>query len=57
MGLKTGDEIIFITKGYGHGAGMSQYGANHMAEAGKTYKEILEHYYTGVELAKLKLKA
>jgi len=53
----SGDEIIFITKGYGHGAGMSQYGANHMAEAGKTYKEILEHYYTGVELAKLKLKA
>lgn len=52
----SGDKIIFVTKGFGHGAGLSQYGANHMAEAGSTYTEILEHYYTGVELAKIKLK-
>ncbi|MBQ2752865.1 MAG: stage II sporulation protein D [Firmicutes bacterium] len=52
-----GDNIVFTTKGYGHGAGLSQYGANHMAEGGSTYIEILKHYYTGVELAKIKLKA
>ncbi len=54
---KAGDTIIFETHGYGHGAGMSQYGANHMAEAGISYRQILEHYYTGVELAKIKLKS
>jgi len=43
-------EIIFITKGYGHGAGMSQYGANFMAKAGCDYKKILKHYYSGVEI-------
>ena len=40
--------IVFTTNGYGHGVGMSQYGANGMAEAGFDYKEILKHYYTGV---------
>lgn len=38
------------TMGYGHGVGMSQWGANGMAKNGKTYEEILRHYYTGVEL-------
>lgn len=38
----------FTVHGYGHGVGMSQYGANCLAEQGKTYKEILEYYYTGV---------
>jgi len=52
----TGGNIIFTTKGYGHGAGLSQYGANHMAEAGSTYIDILKHYYTGIEFAKIKLK-
>ena len=33
--------------GYGHGVGMSQYGANTMALAGADYREILTHYYTG----------
>ena len=42
--------IIFITKGFGHGAGMSQYGANFMAKNGYNYKQILKHYYTGVEI-------
>lgn len=41
------------TKGYGHAVGMSQYGANSMAEKGKDYKEILEHYYPGTEIKKL----
>ena len=38
------------TKGYGHGVGLSQYGANAMAQDGKKYNEILLHYYKGVEL-------
>lgn len=37
-------------KGWGHGLGLSQYGAKSMAAAGYTYDEILKHYYTGVEL-------
>lgn len=37
-------------KGYGHGVGMSQWGAKKMAEDGYTYDEILKHYYTGVEI-------
>ncbi len=44
------DEFIFTVKGYGHGVGMSQYGANHMANQGFTYDQILKHYYTGVEI-------
>lgn len=45
------DEIEFHTTGYGHGVGMSQYGAKYMAEQGKSYEEILIHYYTGTEMA------
>src|SRR5699024_6437836 len=37
------NHFIFTTKGYGHGVGMSQYGANGMAEEGKTYDEILSY--------------
>lgn len=44
------DEIIVSTKGYGHGVGMSQYGANGMAKEGKTFKEIIQHYYQGVTI-------
>lgn len=47
-----GDKITFTVTGYGHGVGMSQYGANAMAKQGKTYKEILQHYYSGTELRK-----
>ncbi|MBE3571079.1 MAG: stage II sporulation protein D, partial [Bacillales bacterium] len=47
-----GDNIIITTKGYGHGVGMSQYGANGMASEGKDYKEIVKHYYQGVEISK-----
>jgi len=48
------DKIVFTTKGYGHGAGMSQYGANFMAKKNKNYKEILSHYYYGVEFISIK---
>ena len=45
----TDTEVIFHTKGYGHGVGMSQSGANGMAKQGSTYREILSHYYTGIQ--------
>jgi len=48
-----GDEILITTKGYGHGVGMSQYGALGMAQEGFTYEEILRHYYSGVTIKKL----
>ncbi len=44
------DKAVFTTKGFGHGVGMSQYGANAMAKEGKTWRDILEHYYTGCEI-------
>lgn len=42
--------VIFTVHGYGHGVGMSQYGANFMAKDGKKYDEIIKHYYTGVKI-------
>ena len=45
--------IIFTTRGYGHGVGMSQYGANGMAKNGYSYEAILKHYYPGVGLSKM----
>ena len=45
--------ITFTTRGYGHGVGMSQYGANGMANNGSTYEQILKHYYQGVKLSKM----
>ena len=50
---KNGREIRFDGKGYGHGVGMSQWGARGMAEKGYTHGEILKHYYSGVELGTL----
>lgn len=50
---QNGDNVIVTTKGYGHGVGMSQYGANGMAMEGFTYDQILKHYYTGVEISKI----
>ena len=44
------DSVTFDVVGYGHGVGMSQYGANTLAQQGKTYEEILKWYYTGVEV-------
>lgn len=46
------NSAIFKTKGYGHGVGMSQYGANFMAQKGYSYEEILKKYYTGISLKK-----
>lgn len=45
-----GDTVTVTTKGFGHRVGMSQYGAEAMALQGKTYQEILSHYYVGTEL-------
>ena len=47
------NEIVITTKGFGHGVGMSQYGANALAKKNKTYKDILKYYYTGTEIKKL----
>ena len=43
-------DIKFEVKGYGHGVGLSQWGAQAMALEGKTCEEIIKHYYTGVEI-------
>ena len=47
------NKILVKTKGYGHGVGMSQYGANGMALAGFKYEDILKYYYTGVKIKKI----
>ena len=46
----SGDTVTFTSNGSGHGVGMSQYGADGMAEKGYDYKEILSHYYSGTEV-------
>jgi stage II sporulation protein D len=46
----SGSTIRFVTSGYGHGVGLCQYGADGMARAGKSYREIIAFYYTGVEI-------
>ena len=48
-----GTTIEVVARGYGHGVGMSQYGAEGMSQAGYTYDEILKHYYQGVEIKKI----
>ncbi|MEX0850905.1 MAG: SpoIID/LytB domain-containing protein [Gaiellaceae bacterium] len=55
----TPGEALFVVsgRGWGHGVGMSQYGAYGMANAGSTYDEILAHYYTGTELGPTATKA
>ncbi|WEG13119.1 stage II sporulation protein D [Pullulanibacillus sp. KACC 23026] len=60
---REGNEVQITTYGYGHGVGMSQYGANGMAQEGKTYKQIVQYYYSGssvsnmaTELAQIKEK-
>ena len=47
------DKVTITTKGYGHGVGMSQYGANEMAKKGYTYEEILNYYYKGIDIVKI----
>lgn len=61
LGLKSNDfelkqigkKVLITTKGFGHGVGMSQYGANGMAKEGFTYKEILKYYYQGSTIKKI----
>lgn len=43
-------KLVFFVTGYGHGVGMSQYGANAMAKSGEDYKAIVTHYYSGVSV-------
>jgi len=45
--------FVFTGKGYGHGVGMSQWGAQGMALSGKSAEEILKHYYLGIEITTL----
>ena len=47
------DAVTITTTGFGHGVGMSQYGARAMALEGAGYEEILRHYYTGVEVERV----
>ena len=47
------DKIIFSVVGYGHGVGMSQTGADSLAKQGKSYDEIIKHFYIGVEITDL----
>lgn len=49
----SGTNVIVKTRGYGHGVGMSQYGALGMAKSGYNYREILAHYYVGTKLKKI----
>ena len=50
---KTSTGVSITTKGFGHGVGMSQYGANGAAKAGYSYKQILNHYYSGASLVNI----
>lgn len=48
------NSFVFKVRGYGHGVGLSQYGADYMARQNKTWDEILKHYYTDVIIGKIK---
>lgn len=50
---QVGTNVVINTKGYGHGVGMSQYGAQGMAKAGYTYDQIIKYYYQGVDIKKI----
>lgn len=50
-----GENVVITMTGFGHGIGMSQYGAQGMALKGYTYDQILKHYYTGVEISNLRV--
>jgi stage II sporulation protein D len=52
--IQSENTIEILTSGYGHGVGMSQWGAEGMAKEGYNYIEILKHYYTGVEIVNMK---
>jgi stage II sporulation protein D len=48
-----GDRVIFKGRGYGHGVGMSQWGAYNMAKQGKKARDIIQHYFNGVQIVKM----
>jgi stage II sporulation protein D len=50
---RTRGEFVLDGRGQGHGAGLCQWGAAGLAREGKTYREILEHYYPGVEVVRM----
>lgn len=49
----SGEMFTFVSTGYGHGVGLSQYGADYLARQGMDYREILAHYYPGTELLQM----
>lgn len=51
--IQNNDKVTITTKGFGHGVGMSQYGALGMAKEGYTYDKILKYYYQGTEIKKI----
>ena len=51
-----GEKIVVTTEGYGHGVGMSQYGADAMADNGATAHEIIQHYYKNTNIEKISCK-
>ena len=51
--IELADDVKITTKGYGHGVGMSQYGANVAANEGYSYSDILTHYYVGASITKI----
>ena len=51
--ININDTINITMNGYGHGVGMSQYGANEYAKSGKNYEEILKHYYQNINIEKI----
>lgn len=51
--INISNNIIITTRGYGHGVGMSQYGANGMANSGYTYEDILHYYYKNIQIDKI----
>ena len=50
--IQEGEKVIIKNKGYGHGVGMSQYGAEGMAREGYNYRDILKYYYKNIEIKK-----
>ena len=52
-----GGQFVITTRGYGHGVGMSQYGAKAMAEGGASCQQILEYYFPGCEVVEEQEKA
>lgn len=51
--LVDGNRVDVISRGYGHGIGLCQFGANGMAKQGKSYRQILQHYYQDFELCQM----